>query len=132
MAFLTTTIRGIEYGAEFRTGARSPVAYGLFHRRPDGSWGQDRGTGQTPAFRGERQFRTWVLRQLRAAREMEEPRRSPGRPVTTGSDSTRPVQYRVSAAQRAELEAEAKRLGLASGNEAAKLRAFPAGQGTTS
>jgi hypothetical protein len=124
MAFLTTTIRGIEYGAEFRAGARSPVAYGLFRRRPDGSWGQDRGTGQTPAFRDERQFRTWVLRQLRAAREMEEPRR--GRPVTTGSDSTRPVQYRVSAARRAELDAEGARLGI-SGDLVAKLRAFPTG-----
>lgn len=52
-------------------------------------------------------------------------KRRPGRPVTTGSDSTMPVVYRVSAEQRAELEREAKRLGLASANAAAKRRAFP-------
>lgn len=54
-----------------------------------------------------------------------EKKRGPGRPVTTGSDSTMPVVYRVSADQRAELEREAKRLGLASANAAAKRRAFP-------
>jgi len=53
------------------------------------------------------------------------PRR--GRPVTTGSKATAPVSYRVSAAQRAELQAEADRLGLESANEAAKRRAFPDG-----
>jgi hypothetical protein len=58
-------------------------------------------------------------------------KRGPGRPVSTGSDSTPPVTYRVSAAQRAELDREAKRLGLASANEAAKLRAFPANRRAT-
>jgi len=48
----------------------------------------------------------------------------PGR-RTTGSKSTPTVSYRVSASQRAELAAEAARLGLASANEAAKRRAFP-------
>lgn len=51
--------------------------------------------------------------------------RGPGRPVSTGSKSTTPVYYRVSAQQRAELEAEARRLGLKGPNEAAKRRAFP-------
>lgn len=47
-----------------------------------------------------------------------------GRPVTTRSKSTPLITYRVSAEQRAELEAEGKRLGLGA-NAVAKLRAFP-------
>jgi hypothetical protein len=50
----------------------------------------------------------------------------PGRPVSTGSDRTREVRFRVSAAQRAELEAEATRLGLSSADLAARRRVFPA------
>lgn len=56
-----------------------------------------------------------------------------GRPrgsVTTGSDSTKPVVYRVSSAQRAELDAEGKALGI-SGDLVAKRRAFPGGGRTT-
>lgn len=49
-----------------------------------------------------------------------------GRPVTTRSSTTKPVVYRVTAEQRAELDAEAARLGLASADLAAKRRAFPA------
>lgn len=125
MAFLTTTIEGVEYGAEKHRG----TAAGMFTRRADGTWQQDRGTGQTPVFRDEKAFRRWVLAERRRAAEAEG--RRPGRPVSTGSDSTRPVQYRVSAAQRAELEAEARCLGLASADAAAKRRAFP-NQGVTS
>jgi len=51
----------------------------------------------------------------------------PGRPVSTGSDGTKEIRFRVSAAQRAELEAEAARLGLSSADLAAKRRVF---QGT--
>lgn len=47
-----------------------------------------------------------------------------GRPATTRSKSTRQIAYRVSAEQRAELEAEGKRLGIGA-NAVAKLRAFP-------
>jgi len=47
-----------------------------------------------------------------------------GRPVTTRSKTTQQVAYRVSAEQRAELEAEGKRLGMGA-NAVAKLRAFP-------
>lgn len=49
----------------------------------------------------------------------------PGHPVTTGMAATPPVHYRVTAAQRAELDREGKRRGI-SGNAVAKLRAFPA------
>lgn len=49
----------------------------------------------------------------------------PGHPVTTGMAATSPVHYRVTAAQRAELDREGKRRGI-SGNLVAKLRAFPA------
>ncbi len=49
-----------------------------------------------------------------------------GHPVTTGSSATRPVHFKVTAAQRAELDAEAKRLGLSSADVAAKRRTFPA------
>lgn len=52
-------------------------------------------------------------------------RRKPGRPVTTGSSSTQLIVYRVTAAQRAELDEEARRLGLSSADLAAKARAFP-------
>ena len=52
-------------------------------------------------------------------------RPGPGHPVTTGSASTPPVFYRVSASQRRELDKEGKRWGI-SGNLVAKLRAFPA------
>jgi len=48
-----------------------------------------------------------------------------GRPVSTGAGSNR-IVFRVSAEQRAELVAEAARLGLASADLAAKRRAFPA------
>ena len=51
------------------------------------------------------------------------------RPVTTGSRSTPQVQYRVSAAQRAELAEEAERLGVDGPNAAAKRRAFPVADG---
>lgn len=51
-------------------------------------------------------------------------RRNAGRPISTGSTATRPVHYRVSAEQRAELDAEGKRLGI-SADLVAKLRAFP-------
>jgi hypothetical protein len=52
-------------------------------------------------------------------------KRPPGRTISTGSAATKLVQYRVTAAQRAELDAEAARLGLSSADLAAKLRAFP-------
>lgn len=48
-----------------------------------------------------------------------------GRPPSTGSGKAKPVFYRVSEAQRAELDKEGKRRGL-TGNAVAKLRAFPA------
>jgi len=54
-------------------------------------------------------------------------KRGPGRTrgsITTGSESTKRVVYRVSSAQRAELEAEGKALGI-SGDLVAKRRAFP-------
>lgn len=47
-----------------------------------------------------------------------------GRPISTGSKATPLVQYRVSADQHAELEAEGTRRGLTA-NQVAKLRAFP-------
>lgn len=47
-----------------------------------------------------------------------------GRPVSSGSSSTPPVQYRVSSDQHRELRSEAKRLRVTV-NEAAKRRAFP-------
>jgi len=47
-----------------------------------------------------------------------------GRPVSTGSGSNR-VVFRVTAEQRAELDAEAARLGLTSADLAAKRRVFP-------
>lgn len=56
---------------------------------------------------------------------MPSKKRGPGHPVTTGSASTPPVFYRVSAGQRAELDTEGKRKGI-TGNAVAKLRAFPA------
>lgn len=55
---------------------------------------------------------------------MNRKRPGPGHPVTTGSGSTRPVFYRVSTEQRAELDAEGERRGM-TGNAVAKLRAFP-------
>lgn len=48
-----------------------------------------------------------------------------GRPVSTGSSATQRVVYRVTAEQRAELDAEATKLGLGSADLAAKRRAFP-------
>jgi hypothetical protein len=51
-------------------------------------------------------------------------RRGAGRPTTTGSTEATPVHYRVSEAQRAELDKEGERRGI-SGNAVAKLRAFP-------
>ena len=56
---------------------------------------------------------------------MPRKKRGPGHPVTTGSSSTPPVFYRVSEDQRGELDKEGKRRGL-TGNQVAKLRAFPA------
>lgn len=56
---------------------------------------------------------------------MPRKKRGPGHPTTTGSASTPPVFYRVSEDQRHELDREGKRRGL-SGNQVAKLRAFPA------
>lgn len=47
-----------------------------------------------------------------------------GRPVSTGAGTNR-VVFRVTSEQRAELDAEAARLGLASADLAAKRRAFP-------
>lgn len=53
-------------------------------------------------------------------------KRKPGRPRTTGSASTPPVFYRVSASQHAELTAEGKKLRpKLTANLAAKRRAFP-------
>ena len=52
--------------------------------------------------------------------------KGPGHPVTTGSASVPPVFYRVSSDQRAELDKEGKRRRL-TGNQVARLRAFPAG-----
>ena len=52
-------------------------------------------------------------------------KRKPGRPITTGSSATQRIVYRVTAAQRAELDEEARRLGLSSADLAAKARAFP-------
>jgi hypothetical protein len=51
-------------------------------------------------------------------------KRGPGRPVSTGAGATRPVRFRVSADQRAELDAEGARAGV-SGDIAAKRRVFP-------
>ena len=48
-----------------------------------------------------------------------------GRPVSTRSSTTKPVVFRVTAEQRAELYAEALALGLGSADLAAKRRAFP-------
>lgn len=121
MAYLTTTIEGIEYGAEKDSNGSG---WGLFHRGRDGSWVQDRGTGQTPSWTTEAAFRRWVLRERRALALAtgELPR---GRPVSTGSSATKPIVFRVTAEQRAELDAEARRLGLPSADLAAKRRAFP-------
>jgi hypothetical protein len=55
---------------------------------------------------------------------MPRKKRGPGHPVTTGSASTPPVFYRVSAEQHAELKAEGRRRKLTV-NQVAKLRAFP-------
>ncbi len=52
-----------------------------------------------------------------------------GRPKTTGSRTEKPVRFRVSNAQRAELDAEARRLGLSSADVAAKRRTFPTKDG---
>lgn len=35
---------------------------GVFLRRYDGTWGQLRGTGQTPTFKSPQQFRRWLGR----------------------------------------------------------------------
>lgn len=48
-----------------------------------------------------------------------------GRPVSTGSSTTKPIVFRVTAEQRAELAAEAAQLGLPSADLAAKRRVFP-------
>lgn len=45
--------------------------------------------------------------------------------MLTDSKRTQPVFFRVSATQRAELQAEATRLGLSGPNEVAKRRVFP-------
>lgn len=37
--------------------------------------------------------------------------RSPGRPVSTGSDATKPIRFRVGTAERKDLEARVKRQG---------------------
>lgn len=128
MSYLTTIVGDVEYGAAIH---HDGLGHGLFHRGREGSWVQDRGTAQTPSWSDERVFRRWLLRQLR---EMdiamgERPRggRRPGagRPATTRSGATQRVVYRVTSEQRAELSAEAARLGLASADLAAKRRAFP-------
>lgn len=51
-------------------------------------------------------------------------KRGPGHPVTTGSKSTPPVSYRVSADQHAELTREGCRTKRTA-NQVAKDRAFP-------
>lgn len=38
-------------------------------------------------------------------------KRGPGRPVSTGSDGTKPVQFRIGSAERAELERRAAERG---------------------
>lgn len=115
MAYLRTTVGDVEYGAEMmRWGAAS----GLFHRGRDGSWVQDRGTSQTPTFTDERDFRRWLLRQLRemAVAMGERPRggKRPGAgaPRTTGSSIGPPVSFRLSAADRARAIAAAMADGI--------------------
>lgn len=44
-------------GAEWGCNAEGE---GLFHRRPDGTWCQDTGTGQTPAFSNPQHLRKWL------------------------------------------------------------------------
>ena len=62
---------------------------------------------------------------------MPRKKRGPGHPVTTGSASTPPVFYRVSAEQHAELKTEARKSRpRRSVNQVAKDRAFP-GQAPT-
>lgn len=57
---------------------------------------------------------------------MPRKKRGPGHPTTTGSASTPPVFYRVSAAQHAELVREGRRARpRLTANAVAKLRAFP-------
>ena len=115
MAYLTTTIGDVEYGAAIH---HDGLAHGLFHRGRDGSWVQDRGTLQTPAWTTEQQFRRWVLRQLRemAVAMGERPRggarRGAGHPVTTGSGATRPVSFRLSSEVRGRAEALANTRGV--------------------
>ena len=82
--------------------------------------------------RAERERDDWYCahrleRERRTALELkvDVPVRPPGRPVSTGSAATKLVRYRVTAAQRAELDEEARRLGLSSADLAAKARAFP-------
>lgn len=41
------------------------VGYGVFLRRPDGTWQQQTGTGQTPAFRTAQQFSRFVHKHYR-------------------------------------------------------------------
>ncbi len=74
----------------------------------------------TPAF---------TTRDFGRAEEWIATHRAPGagRPagsITTGSQDAKRVTYRVSAEQRAELDAEGDRIGV-SGDLAAKRRAFP-------
>lgn len=55
---------------------------------------------------------------------MPRKKRGPGHPITTGMAKARPVHYRVTKEQRAELDKEGDRKGI-SGDLVAKLRAFP-------
>lgn len=104
MAYLKTTVGGVEYGAEQHRRSAS----GLFHRGRDGSWVQDRGTSQTPSWTTEAAFRRWLLRQLReldiatGERPRGGKREGAGRPTTSGSADGPPVSFRLSAADRAQ------------------------------
>lgn len=120
-------------GSEY---ACNQVREGVFSRRSDGTWQQHVGTSDTPRFKTPAALLRWCRANLSYSRsddgEWPAMKRGsasgwgPGRPVTTGSDSTAPINFRVSAAERAELEAEAKRLGLLGANAAARRRVFPA------
>jgi len=114
MAYLKTTIGNIEYGAEQHRGSAS----GLFHRGRDGSWVQDRGTGQTPTWTTEESFRRWLLRQLRemdvamGERPRGGARSGAGRPVTVGSGSGKPISFKLPPDVRQRAEARAAAAGI--------------------
>ena len=114
MAYLTTTVGEVEYGAEQHRDSAS----GLFHRGRDGSWVQDRGTSQTPTWTNEAAFRRWLLRQLRemdiamGERPRGGARSGAGRPVTTGSGSGKPISFKLPPDVRQRAEARAATAGV--------------------